>query len=205
MTFFSLGFLHQRPVFSQTERNEAMRADVEEIRKKAFSVFYQDFRKAFLTQMIRNYKLSDAEAKDLYQESFLKMWAKAQEGRHFDISPEAWIIQLAKGILFNYRKKLATKNTEYVYDIHLFETTQIDKDSHEKNSQRLYQLLRLSSSNTCRELLEWAFLEGLNHEEIVAVMQYRNADTVKAQKSRCLEKLRAWVDKHQLKIEDFLQ
>lgn len=190
--------------FSQTERNEALRAEDETTRKSGFSAFYQDFRKPFLYKMSRNYKLNEVDAKNLYQEAFLKMWAKSQEGIHFTVSPEAWLTQLAKGILFNQRKKIAEKNTLYVYDLAMYETTYINEDTNEKNIQRLYQLLRQSATNTCRELLEWAFLEGLNNEEIAEVMAYKNADSVKVQKSRCVEKLKNWVEKHQLTIEDFL-
>lgn len=192
------------PESSQTERNEALRAENEETRRKGFSAFYQDFRKPFLYKMSRNYKLNDVEAKNLYQDAFLKMWAKAQEGIHFSVSPEAWLTQLAKGILFNQRKKMSEKNTVYVYDLSLYETTYINDATNEKNIQRLSQLLRQSSTNTCRELLEWAFLEGLSNEEIAEVMEYRSADTVKVQKSRCLDKLKIWVEKHHLKMEDFL-
>lgn len=205
MSFFSFNWLPQLPDFSHIKRNEQMCEAAEEVRKAAYSLFYQDFRKDFLRKMRRKYQLSEIDAKDLYQEAFLKMWAKSQEGRHFETTPEAWLVQLAKGILFNQRKKKGVKNTEFVYDWQQFDTQTTDEEQHEKNVQKIYQLLHKSSSKTCQELLEWAFLEDLSHAEIAEIMDYRNADTVKAQKSRCLEKLRAWVEKNQLSVEDFFR
>lgn len=185
-------------------RNQQLLSEQEEVRKQAYEDFYVHFRPFFLQKMKKEYVMREEEAQDLYQESFLKMWTKSGEGIHFTTSPEAWIIQLAKGILFNQRKRPVEKNKENVYDFTHLETL-LNKDEIaeiQADAQVLHNVLNRAASKICRDILSLAFLQDLGHEAIAIELGYSSADTVKTQKSRCLDKLRKWVNERNITLED---
>lgn len=185
-------------------RNQKLLSEQEEVRKQAYEDFYVNFRPFFLRKMKKEYVMREEEAQDLYQESFLKMWTKSGEGIHFTTSPEAWIIQLAKGILFNQRKRPVEKNKENVYDFTHLETLLNKEEMAEiqADAQVLHNVLKRAASTICRDILSLAFLQDLGHEAIAIELGYSSADTVKTQKSRCLDKLRKWVNERNITIED---
>jgi DNA-directed RNA polymerase specialized sigma24 family protein len=56
--------------------------------------------------------------------------------------------------------------------------------------QRVVQQAFSQSTDTCRQVLSYFYYENLSHDEIAARMGYKNSDTCKTQKMKCLTKLK---------------
>jgi RNA polymerase sigma factor (sigma-70 family) len=59
--------------------------------------------------------------------------------------------------------------------------------------QKLVQTVFSDATETCKRVLGYFYYENLSHDEIAARMGYKNSDTCKTQKMKCLTKLKTAV------------
>ncbi len=156
--------------------------------REAFKEVYISYREEFLA-FGRKYGVSRNELLDIYQEANIALYRNfAVKGKKLESGTvKTYLFGIGKFKIFDLLKERKRfKQADAVPEI-----PQIP-DYHPEPSVEV-RLLRKhfgSLGESCKKILKMFYYRGLAIAEIVEQGNYKDANTVKAQKSRCLKKLR---------------
>jgi len=152
---------------------------------------YEQHRKSFLRWAGRHYPLDSETLLDLYQDSVIVFYQRVAEGKITELSsrPGTYLFGIAKHLILRELKRrdrhpnqLDAVNELSVEPAYLVYTTaEHQRTVLEKSLDQL--------GFSCRRVLEYFYYHGFSLEVIAERMRYKNADTVKAHKYRCLKQL----------------
>lgn len=144
---------------------------------------------------------ADAEtAADIYQDAVLVLWEKVRENKlQLTCSIQTYLNSICRN---QWLDRLKRKKTVFVAD-----TDEVDfrpeltdwfdayDDAHEERLQRIVTALNEmeAKGGNCKELLMQFFYEKKNMDQLAELFGYTNADTAKAQKYKCQERLKKMV------------
>jgi RNA polymerase sigma factor (sigma-70 family) len=155
---------------------------------------YNRYREAFLN-FGRNFGAEEALAKDVYQEAFLVLRKKALQGKLDNVqsSLKSYFFGIGKYMLIDALKKESkTVSMENPLQLADDTATEIELEPRlelTKEQQLLHSFFK-KLGKKCQLVLTLFYYRGLTIEEIVEQTDYGNANTVKAQKSRCMKSLK---------------
>ncbi|MFP2997841.1 sigma-70 family RNA polymerase sigma factor [Spongiivirga sp. MCCC 1A20706] len=155
---------------------------------------YNAHRDAFLN-FGKRYSLDQDQLADIYQEAFLALRKHAISGRLDVVKSglKTYLFGIGKYLIYDLLKK-ENKHTEYDSNLHSntddYEEIRISETPELTKEQLLLRTYFKELGKKCRQVLTFFYYRGLSIEEIVEQGGYENANTVKAQKSRCLKTLK---------------
>lgn len=159
--------------------------------RKTLENIYTMYRKSFIDWSIRAFRISTEEALDIYQQTILAFYENIVCGK----------LSQVKG---NLRTYLFAIGKNKVYELHRYqgkvrnlgdqlpdreETSGEDPEC----SERLLSLSKeclVLLGNPCREVLESYYYHKNSMKDIAARLGYKNEQTAKNQKYKCLARLR---------------
>ncbi|WP_422860556.1 RNA polymerase sigma factor [Flagellimonas sp. S174] len=155
---------------------------------------YNDYRTGFL-YFGKSLGASEALVLEVYQDAFLALRKKAIQGKLDKVksSLKTYLFGIGKYMLFDALKKEGKTISmerplqlvdEAVEEIPVATSHELTKE------QQLLRTFFVKLGKKCQQVLTLYYYRGLTIEEIVAKTDYSNANTVKAQKSRCLKTLK---------------
>ena len=166
----------------------------EEALKSIYGIYKNEFVNYF-----RTYNINDEELLDIYQDSIIVVYQKFSN-ENFELknsSLKTYLYGIAKHKIYDYFKRKNYKTND-------FEDLKInDKEFELKKAPSLYEKLLAkhlkSISESCQEVLRLYYYRNLSIKEIVMKTDYKDENTVKSHKSRCLKRLKALCenDKHE--------
>jgi RNA polymerase sigma factor (sigma-70 family) len=152
---------------------------------------YNDFRKEFIGWVYKNYHCSEEDAKDAYQMAFFIFYQQVRTGKLMNInsSLKTYIFSLGKNkVLENYRY-----NKRFKFEIHdnmLTEEEDFEIElEHNEKFERISKGLK-EMGEPCKSILVKTYYQHKNMSEIAQEMGYKNADTSKNLKYKCLQRLK---------------
>lgn len=160
----------------------------------------------------KNYYLEDYDAEDVFQESSLALFNNIKRGKLVKLTStlSTYFLTICK----NQAKKQLAKKSKVVSFDSTIENTQKDEYSQGK----IDELLNFGESSItkeqkdlmhqivqdlpmpCEDILWYYYRDNFDMQMIADLLDYKNADTVKSTKSRCMSKLKALFNKSK---EDF--
>jgi len=159
----------------------------------ALQPVYHSFREEFL-QFGRRYTTQEEEILDVYQDAIVALYENVATGRlqQLQSSLKTYIFSIGKHLLINKLKRgqrtsLSEKplpHSEIIEPI-VWENQELSHQQH------LLQRALEQLGGTCRELILLFYYEHFSLEAIAARMGYKNTNTAKAHKARCMKSLRA--------------
>ena len=171
-------------VKSEIEWQQRLRQDD----KKALEEVYKKYREAFI-QYAKRYHLRSEELLDIYQDAVIALHQNfVMKQLHLEkTSLKTYLFGIGKNMIFN-RLKAANKEKVLAEVPDEVEEVVWEKDSPTEEQRLLAQHFgQLSSS--CQEILKMFYYRSLTVKEIVQLSHYKDENTVKSHKSRCLKKL----------------
>ena len=152
---------------------------------------YRQHRNEFLTWASFHYSCSEAEAKDVFQDSVIVFYENVKNGRltYLTCDLKTYIFGIGKYKLLNLEKKNARMVT--LDDAVLINGSdnslemQHDKDHNRQIVQD--NLNKLPEKD--REILRLYYIEGLDMKTIANKLGYKNADVAKKRKYEVFKKL----------------
>jgi len=135
-------------------------------------------------------------ALDIFQQSLVILWQNNQEGKlkSGEIEPYLTVIirNLAHSQTRQIKKERNLSNKAVVHEINRI----IYNDDINYNDERIELVHEFLNQlgDPCRKLLKLIFYKNKKTEEIIEIMGYKNADTVKTKKYKCLKRLRSLID-----------
>lgn len=153
---------------------------------------YEQHRREFLQWIRKEYQCSDDDAKDIYQLTTLIFYENIKSGKlqRLVSSTKTYLFGIGKNIALQAMRKsnrITRLNQEQWLQEHL--TDPNDAPVHEELLARAQAALR-KLGQPCQQLIELFYYQRKTMEEITAILNYKNADTTKNQKYKCMARLR---------------
>ncbi len=157
----------------------------------ALQPVYQHYREEFL-QFGQRYTTKQEDILDAYQDAMVALYENVSSGRlqYLHSSLKTYLFSIGKFILLH--KVQQEQRIQHIHDADLdAELPPLIWEPIELTErQRFLRQALQELGGTCRELLLLFYYERFSIEAIVSRMGYKNGNTAKAHKSRCMKTLR---------------
>ncbi len=168
---------------------------------EALVFMYKHYRSEFLSWSNKNYGIPEADALDCFQDAVIVFYRNVVEGKITELtsSEKSYLFGIGKNFILRKKKKIrqdVANDTPGNAQENYFGA---DMYSGGMMANRVADLV-LSMRDPCKSILRYFYFRGLNMEEIALKMDYKNAQTVKAQKVRCIKEIKSLV-KRKLRSE----
>jgi RNA polymerase sigma factor (sigma-70 family) len=153
-----------------------------------------------VVRMIRDrYNFQNALARDIFQEVMIALWKNTGKPEFvLTCKLSTYLIAIAMRLSLKHlettKKTVSITTEQYLED---FEKV-INSSERDERIQRCLKCL----SPQCLEILTLHYFEELSSDEIAQRLNFKNTDTVKTSKYKCMQRLRELV-KSRYKKEDF--
>ena len=153
---------------------------------------YKNFHKEFLKWSTSQFKATEDQSKDAFQEAILDFYQNVISG-HLTVltcSLKTYLFEIGKHKLLNIQKKearLTYNDTIQLIDNGEFESF-MDEENKEYTQEQISQALEELPTD-CQEVLRLYYFKEYDMESISREMNYKNADTAKSKKSLCMKRL----------------
>lgn len=160
----------------------------------ALDKVYLDVKPKFIAYAQRQFpgvNLEDVE--DIYQDTIIVFYQNIKRGALTEItsSLSAYVIQIGKIKLLQYVDKSSK--------IMLSGTNLVDKhilvEEYDAKIDQAVRFIFSKMTDACKQILNLFYYEKKSMDEIALMLNYKNADTVKSKKSRCISTFNANVNK----------
>jgi RNA polymerase sigma factor (sigma-70 family) len=160
--------------------------------KKPLAEVYKTYRTEFVNWATSHFTCSRDEARDVYQAVIITLYDNIQSQRLVQLSGSLKTYLFAIG---KY-KILELRRTDNKFDRHVeaegMEITDVhdwEKEKKENDLKTVEQAMQ-QLGEPCKTILELYYLHGMGLDELAKHLNYKNSDTIKNIKCRCLIKLR---------------
>ena len=159
-------------------------------------MIYEEYRSEFLQWITNEYDCSVDDGKDMYQLAILIFYDNIKQGKlqRLVSSVKTYLFGIGKNLAkdnMRKEKKFTPINQEKWIKEYL-----IDEPDHSLDDGIFAMAKRALEKlgQPCQRLIELFYYENKNIQEITEAMQYKNPDTAKNQKCKCMARLRKLVD-----------
>ncbi|MCH2085333.1 MAG: sigma-70 family RNA polymerase sigma factor [Saprospiraceae bacterium] len=164
---------------------------------KALEQLYLSYRKPFIA-FARRYQANEEDVLDAYQDAVIAFFENVQTGKLNKLSStiKTYLFSIGKYKLINKLKQNGSKSLiDYTSDIEAPQANFIDDKLELSHRQKTLKAAINELGNTCRELLLLFYYKQYSIEAIQIEMGFKNENTVKANKSRCMKNLKSIIQK----------
>ena len=172
---------------------------------QALKEIYKQHRRACMSWLQGTFHVSVDDAKEIFQSSVIALYDNVISGRLVELegSLKTYLYGIARNKYREFRRE---------------STKKVDKDklSRQSNSKGIEEKIILelrinhvdavlqSMGNPCKKLLQLYYYKRKSMSEISDRMGYKNSDTVKNQKYKCIKRLQKLIN-HHITIEDDIE
>lgn len=157
--------------------------------ESALVEIYENYKAEFLNYF-KSYDINEESILDIYQDSIIVIYQKFVH-KKFELtssSLKTYLFGIGKNKIYDYFKH-KQKNTDVINDIKIKVV-----DFNLNDEPNLYEKILAKNlkqlSNSCQHILKLFYYRGLSIKDIVNHTDYKDENTVKSHKSRCLKKLK---------------
>jgi len=155
-------------------------------------MIYEEYRSEFIQWIVKEFHCSGDDSKDIYQLSILIFYDNVKSGKleHLVSSIKTYLFAIGKNVAKeNMRKAKRTTpiNQEKWLKEYLIDEPEhtIEEDVFSTAKKALEKL-----GQPCQKLIELFYYEKKSMDEISVMMNYKNSETAKNQKCKCMARLR---------------
>lgn len=152
-------------------------------------VIYLQHKGGFL-EFAKRYPIEMDVVLDIYHDSIIALYENIIQGKLNELrsSIKTYLYAIGKYKIFAYLK--STSQREEQLDDELIEEIALFEIDTAEERLKLLQGAFLQLGPKCQQVLNLFYYRGLKLQEIQHQMSYESKDTVKSQKSRCLQQLK---------------
>lgn len=149
-----------------------------------------DMYKAEFVNFFRKHDINEQSILDIYQDTIIVVYQKIYCDRLnlTSSSLKTYLFGIGKNKMYDYFKKKQIQNDDITKLKVEAEKFEIEK-APGLYERKLAKNLKLMS-DSCKLILKMFYYRGLTIKEIVSQTEYKDENTVKAYKSRCMKKLK---------------
>lgn len=173
---------------SDNDKIEAIRSKNEYLTGKIYTLY----RDEFIHSLSKQLKGEDDFIQDIYSEAFYTLCDKIYNNKLNDLSLtstlKTYLFGIGKYMLMAHERKKKSSSMVFLPEIPDFKD---DDSDFIRENEAIVQIVINNMGEPCYSLFVMKYWEDKSGEEIAAKLNYKNADTVKNQRYRCMEKLRS--------------
>ncbi|MDF9794975.1 RNA polymerase sigma factor (sigma-70 family) [Catalinimonas alkaloidigena] len=160
---------------------------------------YQNYRMEFIHWAQKTFHCSEEVAKDAYQVGFLIFYDNVLSGKvsHVTSSIKTYLFAIGKNKLFEQHRHEMRYCHEVKDELLGYDKTDNDILESEENFRQLETGLEKLGS-PCKDILEMMYYEKRSVDYITEKLGYKNSETTKNQKYKCMQRLKKLVVKTKL-------
>ena len=151
---------------------------------------YKLYRNEFIVWAKSQYRATEDQAKDAFQEAVLDFHQNVISGHLIELSStiKTYLFQIGKHKLLNIQKK--EQRMTYHEGLHLIDNGEMGSFMEEEN--KAYSKEQISNAiknlpEDCQKVLKLYYFSEYDMESIAREMEYKNANTAKSKKSVCMK------------------
>jgi len=154
--------------------------------KEALQEMYKSFPS--VRHFIKTHGGNDDDARDMFQESLLIFYRNVQkEDFSLTASLNTYLFSICK---YLWKDELKKKNRMVNFEVaDVAEEAAVYKE--EELKMRWIDKILDRLGEKCSDILQLFYYKKMSMEEIAVKLQYKNVDTVKTQKYKCMERAKA--------------
>lgn len=161
------------------------------------SFVYEKYRKEYINWIRRFSNCSPDEACEYYQGTILIFYENVMNGKLTELQSalKTYLFGIGKNLVMHeYRKNARGEKVkaEFILQSHLADSAQ-EMATEELDLALVHRCFE-RIGDPCHRLLELFYFHQKNMEEICSELGYKNPETAKNQKYKCMERLRKLVD-----------
>ncbi len=161
--------------------------------RSALEDVYKKYRISFIKWITYTHKCNEDEAVDIFQYSILSFYENVLE-ESFEEMNEAgiktYLYSIGKNkLLADSRKNSKISYQEEIDEDELFEALEEDNTEKEVRINKIKKLIS-ELGEPCSEILRLFYFNNLSNDEIAEVMKYKNGNTVKNLKYKCIQRIK---------------
>jgi len=142
-----------------------------------------------IRHFIKTHGGNDDDARDTFQDALLIFYRNVQKTDFvLTASVNTYLFSVSK---FLWKDALKKKNREVSFTIQDAPAEEIRSYQEEEQQMKWLDKILASLGEKCTEILRMFYYGKMSMEEIAKKLEYRNVDTAKTQKYKCLERARA--------------
>jgi len=171
--------------------------------QKGLTILYESFRSEFVRWAIKFTRCEEEDAFDYYQATVLIVYDNIIAGKIDDLksSLKTYLFGVGKNLAWQHRRQ---KSKHEKISAEFFLQTQMNyqddpSDLVEENNLEVISKCFNQLGDPCHSLLDLFYYHKKNMEEIAVRLNYKNSETAKNQKYKCMERLRKMVEADQEK------
>lgn len=162
---------------------------------KALKEVYQKYRNEFLHWAVRNHSCTMEEAKDIFQQGVVILYENVKLGKVTQITTQVktYLFSICKNKLLEMHRKKSKTQANYNDQIFIneeFYFSSVTDDFEEKIS--IVEECLQEMGDPCKGILEQYYYHKRSMVEISELLDYKNSDTVKNLKYKCLQRLKQY-------------
>ena len=173
---------------------------------KALKKLYAQSREPCRSWLIKNYKISAEDATEIFQISVVILYENICSGKlqKLNSNINTYLHAIAKNKVMELRRRYQKidrqENSKFLFSKYLINESQIEeKNDLESKIETCNQFLN-EIGDPCKTLLRLFYFGKRSMTQITNEMGYKNTDTTKNQKYKCLKRLQSMAMDHKEKI-----
>jgi RNA polymerase sigma factor (sigma-70 family) len=164
---------------------------------KGISILYEQYRVEFVRWAIKFAKCTEDDAFEFYQAVVMIVYDNIMTGKLEELtsSLKTYLFGIGKNLVWQYlRQKDKDKKLKAEYLLWNMDQTKDAGALYEERNLEIISRCFSRLGNPCHNLLDLHYYQKKTMEEITAELNYKNTDTTKNQKYKCMERLRKMVE-----------
>lgn len=164
------------------------------------SFVYEKYRKEFISWIRKFSRCNEEEAREFYQAAVLILYENIMNDKLKELqsSLKTYLFGIGKNLaLQNHRNNLRLKRTKAEYMLEQHVQNSDENLLKEEVSLDVVSRCFRQLGDPCHSLLELFYFYQKKMEEIASTLGYKNPETAKNQKYKCMERLRKLVNDEQ--------
>ncbi|KYG78028.1 hypothetical protein AWW68_04475 [Roseivirga spongicola] len=161
--------------------------------KEALEEIYRKFRPSFIKWITYSHKCSYEQAIDIFQYAILSFYENVLEDvieEMNDAGIKTYLYSIGKNKLLSDSRRDSKLSFNEEYEDHLLleelDETQQDSDSKINRIKSVIENLQ----NPCADILRLFYFNNLSNDEIAEILGYKNGNTVKNLKYKCIQRIK---------------
>jgi RNA polymerase sigma factor (sigma-70 family) len=164
-------------------------------------VIYEQNRKEFIQWVNKEFNLSTDDGKDIYQMTILIFYDNVKSGKLENLvsSVKTYLFAIGKNVARESMRK--AKRTSRINQEEWLKEYMVDEPDN-RIEESVFSTAKSALEKLgqpCHKLVELFYYERKSMEEISALMNYKNAETAKNQKCKCMARLRKLFEEELMK------
>ena len=174
--------------------SKTMLWDIKKGDDKVLKIVYSKYRAPFANWLRGKYRIGAEDAKEIFQHAVVIMYENVSLGKvkSLDTSIKSYLFGIGLNLArehLRFDKRYSNELSPRMVD-HLVNTTDVDdKIAFESDLLVMYDALN-KLGDPCKSLLQLFYFEKMSMTSIALLLGYKNSETTKTKKFKCLDRLK---------------